>query len=255
MGGGGKQREFRLHVASTRKHPRPHASSCARTAVAAAAATAGAPAAAATPLLLLLPLRSLAISRARALALTCTSSCPPPWSRAGPFFDEEDEALASMEFARPRKLPKSMSVGQLAGMGGSGGDGGGPSGAGGGSGRPPCERAGGVGGEQGGVAAHASALPVGCWQVSLPRASQPSKLLSLSYSWVWRCCTRRTSPTPGPPYPCLQCRPATPTSWGLWASPSAAPTPSGVRTWGAAHLLPACTSCLTAPQKARAHGG
>ncbi|PSC77007.1 AP2-like ethylene-responsive transcription factor TOE3 [Micractinium conductrix] len=56
---------------------------------------------------------------------------------SGPFFDEEDEALASMEFARPRKLPKSMSVGQLAGMGGSGGDGGGPSGAGGGSGRPP----------------------------------------------------------------------------------------------------------------------
>lgn len=38
-------------------------------------------------------------------------SCP-----AAPFFDEEDAALAAMEFARPRKISKSMSASQLAGM-------------------------------------------------------------------------------------------------------------------------------------------
>jgi hypothetical protein len=35
---------------------------------------------------------------------------------SAPFFDEEDAALAAMEFARPRKMSKSMSTSQLAGM-------------------------------------------------------------------------------------------------------------------------------------------
>ena len=54
-------------------------------------------------------------------------SVPPVWNADGahlflspcpaaPFFDEEDAALAAMEFARPRKISKSMSASQLAGM-------------------------------------------------------------------------------------------------------------------------------------------
>lgn len=48
--------------------------------------------------------------------------------RAAPFFDEEDAALAAMEFARPRKISKSMSTSQLAGLDGADATG---------SGRPP----------------------------------------------------------------------------------------------------------------------
>lgn len=45
-------------------------------------------------------------------------ACCSPATRlpADSFFDEEDEALAALEFSRPRKMSKSMSVGQLAGM-------------------------------------------------------------------------------------------------------------------------------------------
>lgn len=38
---------------------------------------------------------------------------PPHSLFAVPFFDEEDEALAAMEYARPRKISKSMSMNQL----------------------------------------------------------------------------------------------------------------------------------------------
>ena len=48
-----------------------------------------------------------------------------------PFYDEEDAALAAMEFARPRKISKSMSASQLAGMEAQAGHAGG---------RPPREQ-------------------------------------------------------------------------------------------------------------------
>ncbi|KAL4448899.1 hypothetical protein ABPG77_007616 [Micractinium sp. CCAP 211/92] len=59
---------------------------------------------------------------------------------SAPFFDEDDEALAAMEYARPRKMSKSMSVGQLAGMDAAAADAAAGAGGGGGQGsggRPP----------------------------------------------------------------------------------------------------------------------
>lgn len=64
---------------------------------------------------------------------------------SAPFFDEEDEALAAMEYARPRKMSKSMSLTQLAALENNGGGG---AGAGAQAGRPPLAPAGGSGNQQ-----------------------------------------------------------------------------------------------------------
>ena len=50
---------------------------------------------------------------------------PAPAAQAGSLWDEEeDAALASLEFSRPRKMSRSMSAAQLAGAGGLAGGGG-----------------------------------------------------------------------------------------------------------------------------------
>ena len=69
-------------------------------------------------------------------ALLVPPSRPPYRRTAAPFFDEEDEALAAMEYARPRKMSKSMSLTQLAALENNGGGG---AGAGAQAGRPPRE--------------------------------------------------------------------------------------------------------------------
>jgi hypothetical protein len=144
---------------------------------------------------------------------------------AAPFFDEEDEALANMEFARPRKISKSMSMNQLAGLeagsgAGPGGAAAGPGGSPGGSGRPPCEWW---------LARLAVALRLLLLPLHRNCHSLECSLLCVFPQLFADClpgllCLLRLLCS-------LQCHPRWAgmplSSWALWASPSGAPTLSG----------------------------